>query len=84
MASQEKKEFYKVFMYGTLKKGQPNHHVLCDPEHGSSRLVGTARTQHRFPLVVATNCNIPFLLLKKGSGHVSTSINWNLKLLDGI
>ena len=66
-----KKESYKIFMYGTQKTDQPNYFRLCDPENGTSRLLGTAKTRDKFPLVVATKHHIPFLLNKQGTGHVS-------------
>ena len=71
MVSPVKKESYKIFMYGTLKTDQPNYFRLCDPENGTSRLLGTAKTRDKFPLVVATKHHIPFLLNKQGTGHVS-------------
>lgn len=63
-----------VFVYGTLKRGQPNHHWLtADPaeaDHGTATLVGTGRTLRKYPLIVGTRYNIPFLLDQPGTGHL--------------
>lgn len=62
-------ELLKVFVYGTLKRGEPNHHWLTRKENGIARFVGEGTTVERFPLVVGTRYNIPFLLDKRGEGH---------------
>uniref|UniRef100_A0A034VRP7 Gamma-glutamylcyclotransferase family protein n=1 Tax=Bactrocera dorsalis TaxID=27457 RepID=A0A034VRP7_BACDO len=59
----------KVFVYGTLKRGEPNHHWLTRPENGHSRFLCEAQTVVKFPLVIGTRYNIPFLLNKPGVGH---------------
>ncbi|GMR40599.1 hypothetical protein PMAYCL1PPCAC_10794, partial [Pristionchus mayeri] len=59
---------HRVFVYGTLKKGQPNYSVLSDTE-GTFRPRGSARSVSRFPLVVGTQFNIPFVLDKEGEGE---------------
>ncbi|XP_053963872.1 putative gamma-glutamylcyclotransferase CG2811 isoform X1 [Anastrepha ludens] len=59
----------KVFVYGTLKRGEPNHHWLTRTENGHSRFVCEARTVQKFPLVIGTRYNIPFLLNKPGTGR---------------
>ncbi|XP_029941859.1 gamma-glutamylaminecyclotransferase B [Salarias fasciatus] len=58
-----------LFVYGTLKRGQPNHHRLLDPAHGSAVFVAPALTVQRFPLIIATEYNIPFLLNLPGDGN---------------
>ncbi|XP_047484468.1 putative gamma-glutamylcyclotransferase CG2811 isoform X1 [Penaeus chinensis] len=58
-----------VFVYGTLKQNEPNHHWLTDKENGESKLVGKATTQERYPLVIASKFNIPFLLAVPGKGE---------------
>ena len=60
----------KIFVYGTLLEGQPNHHVLKDADNGLSVFVGKARLAKRYPLVVASSYNIPFLLPAEGLGQV--------------
>lgn len=57
-----------VFVYGTLKQGQPNHHRLLDAANGEAEFVSWAVTVQRFPLVIATEHNIPFLLNVPGDG----------------
>jgi len=59
-----------AFVYGTLKVGQPNHHWITKVENGTAEQVaGSFETVDRFPLVIATKWNIPFLLNKPGTGH---------------
>ncbi len=65
-----------LFVYGTLKSGQPNHFYIQDEENGKAKLLALAKTSEKYPLVVATEYNIPFLLAKQGSGHVSTCNYW--------
>ena len=61
---------HRLFIYGTLKCGQPNHHLMNMHELGHSQLIGTARTDVRFLLIVATRWNLPFLLYTPGHGQV--------------
>lgn len=52
-----------VFSYGTLKRGQPNHHhMAAGIESGDCELVGFGVTLTRYPLIVDQLFNIPFLL----------------------
>ena len=53
-----------VFVYGTLKTGEPNHPVISTTGNagGQSQLVGPGRTVDTFPLVIASRYNIPYLL----------------------
>lgn len=62
-------KLFKVFVYGTLKKGEPNHHWLTRPENGFARFISAGSTDEKFPLVIGTRYNIPFLLDKRGMGH---------------
>ncbi|KAK3784533.1 hypothetical protein RRG08_020638 [Elysia crispata] len=67
--SHDKDQHY-VFVYGTLKTGQPNHYYLTeDFSTGKATLLGTGETMHAFPLVVATVNNLPFLLPVEGKGE---------------
>uniref|UniRef100_A0A182WY00 Gamma-glutamylcyclotransferase family protein n=1 Tax=Anopheles quadriannulatus TaxID=34691 RepID=A0A182WY00_ANOQN len=59
----------RVFVYGTLKRGEPNHHWLTDAANGQARFIAKGRTVGRYPLVVATRHNVPFLLDVPGTGH---------------
>lgn len=59
----------RVFVYGTLKRGEPNHFWLTKKENGVSQFLVKGKTVLRFPLVIGTRYNIPFLLNKPGVGH---------------
>lgn len=59
----------QIFVYGTLKRGQPNHHRMLDSANGEARFLSSARTVHKFPLVIGGPHNIPFLLDVPGQGH---------------
>ncbi|CAH1772779.1 unnamed protein product [Owenia fusiformis] len=75
----------RIFVYGTLKKGQPNHKFIADAENGSCIFIGTGRTVDKWPLVIASKYNIPFLLDNKGHGKRVTgevySVNPQLKAI---
>uniref|UniRef100_A0A914DZ92 Gamma-glutamylcyclotransferase family protein n=1 Tax=Acrobeloides nanus TaxID=290746 RepID=A0A914DZ92_9BILA len=58
-----------VFTYGTLKSGEPNHNIMIDPNTGSYELIGTGQTKEKFPLIIASEFNLPFLLNDAGKGH---------------
>ena len=60
----------RIFVYGTLKRGQPNHHRLVESSNGVAKFLGAAKLVKRYPLVVAGRYNIPFLLDKEGEGKV--------------
>ena len=61
-----------IFVYGTLKRGQPNHNFLTgDKSIGSHDFQGIGRTLDRYPLVIATSYNIPLALAQEGEGEVS-------------
>ncbi|XP_017521849.3 gamma-glutamylaminecyclotransferase [Manis javanica] len=57
-----------VFVYGTLKTGQPNHKVLRDGANGRAAFQGQGRTLEPHPLVIAGEHNIPWLLNLPGRG----------------
>ncbi|XP_076159711.1 gamma-glutamylaminecyclotransferase-like isoform X1 [Alosa pseudoharengus] len=59
----------QIFVYGTLKKGQPNYSRMLDPANGRASFLGRASTIDKFPLVIAGQYNIPFLLNIPGKGH---------------
>uniref|UniRef100_A0A672J7V9 Gamma-glutamylaminecyclotransferase n=1 Tax=Salarias fasciatus TaxID=181472 RepID=A0A672J7V9_SALFA len=50
-------------------RGQPNHHRLLTRPTGSAVFVAPALTVQRFPLIIATEYNIPFLLNLPGDGN---------------
>ncbi|KAL3288470.1 hypothetical protein HHI36_002915 [Cryptolaemus montrouzieri] len=60
--------FHKVFVYGTLKTGEPNYHTFSQ-NLGHYKLIGDAITSVKYPLIIGTKYNIPFLLHEPGTGH---------------
>ncbi|KAF0299909.1 putative gamma-glutamylcyclotransferase [Amphibalanus amphitrite] len=64
-------ETTQVFVYGTLKRGEPNHGWMMKtgPGQGCAELLGSARTCRPFPLLVAGPYNIPYCLDRPGEGH---------------
>nr|XP_026488746.1 putative gamma-glutamylcyclotransferase CG2811 isoform X1 [Vanessa tameamea] len=60
---------HKVFVYGTLKRNEPNHHWLTNPDHGVGQFISEGRTKTKYPLIIGTKYNIPFLLHSPGDGH---------------
>lgn len=63
-----------IFVYGTLKQNQPNHYRLKDSKNGLAIFKSLGKTITKYPLVISTKFNIPFLLHNEGIGHVSVSI----------
>lgn len=61
----------RVLVYGTLKRGEPNHSVISNKDNGHAKFMGLGKTLLKYPLVIATKYNIPFMLGKPGVGHVS-------------
>ncbi|XP_055021124.1 gamma-glutamylaminecyclotransferase isoform X1 [Boleophthalmus pectinirostris] len=59
----------RVFVYGTLKKGQPNNYRMFDTSNGKTEFLGTAKTVEKFPLVIAGIYNVPYLLNIPGQGN---------------
>jgi len=59
-----------VFVYGTLKNGEPNFHWLTNEEHGRAKFICYGTTSTLYPLVIASKYNIPFLLDEPGTGKV--------------
>jgi len=61
-----------VFVYGTLKHGQPNHSILQSAiDRSQAKFLGQATTIDCWPLIIYSQLNIPFLLDCKGTGKVS-------------
>lgn len=58
-----------IFVYGTLKKGQPNHYRMLDSANGKAHFLASACTTQKYPLVIAGKYNVPFLLDVPGRGH---------------
>ncbi|XP_068446836.1 gamma-glutamylaminecyclotransferase-like isoform X2 [Clinocottus analis] len=59
----------RIFVYGTLKKGQPNYYRMMERANGRAELLASACTAQKYPLVIAGEHNIPFLLNLPGQGH---------------
>jgi len=62
---------YKVFVYGTLKTGEPNYHWF-NGENGEFKFLCKATTVEKYPLIIGTKYNIPFMLYSPGNGTVCT------------
>lgn len=59
----------RVFVYGTLKRGEPNNHWLTNTTNGLAEFFTQGKTKNQFPLVIATQYNVPFLLNSPGVGR---------------
>ena len=57
----------KVFFYGTLKRNQPNEDQLIDK---NVTFLAEGTTVEKWPLIIASDFNVPFLLFKSGVGKV--------------
>ncbi|XP_042217437.1 putative gamma-glutamylcyclotransferase CG2811 isoform X3 [Homarus americanus] len=67
--------FNLVFVYGTLKRNQPNHNLLMNKENGAAKLINTGTTRQKYPLVIGSRYNIPYLLPAPGNGeHVQGEV----------
>ena len=64
----------RVFVYGTLKRGQPNYHLLVDPKNGVAKFLGEAKLTTRYPLVVGSSFGVPLLLPVENQGKVRGTI----------
>lgn len=64
---------HKVFVYGTLKRGFPNHHYMTGAE-----FVCEARTVEAYPLVVGGQWFTPYLMPERGTGHTVKGELWNV------
>ena len=67
--------FHKVFVYGTLKRNEPNHHWITDKENGMANFMGVGTTVAKFPMVIASRYNIPYIINAEGQGHVRKHIS---------
>ena len=59
-----------VMVYGTLVRGNHNHVQFENKENGEARFIASVKTKDKYPLVVATKYNVPFILGDKGLGQV--------------
>jgi gamma-glutamylaminecyclotransferase len=60
---------HNVFVYGTLKRGQPNHNLLQDENKGIKVFCGLGKSVNRFPMVISSRYNIPYVLDAAGKGN---------------
>ncbi|KAE9554479.1 hypothetical protein FO519_002290 [Halicephalobus sp. NKZ332] len=59
---------HTVFVYGTLKRGEANERVMTNPDTGKHIFLTPAQMVEKYPLIVASKYNIPFLINQKGEG----------------
>ncbi len=53
-----------IFVYGTLKRGFPNHGLML-----GARYIGDALTVERYPMVVQGKTFSPVIMPEPGTGH---------------
>lgn len=72
------KPLIKAFFYGTLKRDEPNYDHLLSI---NATFLSEAVTVEKYPLIIASEFNIPFLLNKKGYGKVGViHIDYNFPI----
>lgn len=54
--------WHYVFVYGTLKRDQPNNRYFVDKSNGSAIFIGKAECLEKRPLIIYSQYNIPFML----------------------
>lgn len=64
---------HRVFVYGTLKRGFPNHHYM-----DGATFIGTGRTVEAYPLVVGGQFFTPYLMPEPGVGHRVRGELWDV------
>lgn len=64
---------HRVFVYGTLKRGFPNHHFM-----NGATFVGTGATVEAYPLVVGGQFFTPYLLPEPGVGQRIRGELWDV------
>ena len=73
---------HHVFVYGTLKTGQPNStHVMNNTDLGKATLLGRARSVDNYPMIIANRFNTPYVLYEKGKGKVRVSFKYHKQSL---
>ena len=56
---------HRLFVYGTLKKGFPNHDNYME----SAQLLGKYQTIEKYPLVLCGARHVPCMIYRPGEGH---------------
>ena len=64
---------HRVFVYGTLKRGFPNHRYLA-----GATFLGNAVMSDAYPLVVGGTWFTPYLIPEKGVGHRVMGEIWDV------
>lgn len=64
---------HRVFVYGTLKRGFPNHGYMDGATYG-----GDGLTVETYPLVVGGTWFTPYLIPEPGTGHRVKGELWNV------
>lgn len=62
-----------VFVYGTLKRGFPNHELMA-----GARFIANALTAERYPMVVQGQFFSPVILPEPGTGHRIAGELWEV------
>ncbi len=66
-------QIHRVFVYGTLKRGFPNHRYMT-----GATFIAEARTADAYPLVVGGAWFTPYLIPDKGAGHHVKGEVWDV------
>ena len=73
---------HPVFVYGTLKRGCPNHHLIENVQEGRAEFLANGVSSDPWPLVVYTQFNVPFVLDRRGTGKVWADMVWYMDWYD--
>lgn len=57
-----------IFVYGTLKTNEPNYGLI---KERNVKFISSGVTLGKWPLIIATERNVPFLLNKPNYGKVN-------------
>ncbi|CAG2165494.1 unnamed protein product [Oppiella nova] len=75
-----KPDRYLMFVYGTIKTGQPNHYILKDPDNGEAEFICGAESIDKWPLVIGSKYNVPYLLHKRHFGKRIYGELWSVDI----